>query len=730
MEDREWADGLIAACLNRTDAEGPRIQLPYYLPQPEGTDVPRTQVPLRGRTSPELLLGIAEYATPADVDRIAARLREDRTGWSTLSMEARLAKLAESTRNVQRRRDRLITAEMLDIHKSLPEADGEVNEAIDFGTLAQAHYRELMKRENIDFTIDPERSLGLVICPKNFPVAIVKAHIDYLLARGYRVMVKPSTGEGEEAILSTWELIQTYRDAGIGEDVLAFVPCDNETAPHLVRQADEIRFTGSPGVAEIIHETNPEAVLFAETGGANWIIVDETMDPEDAALLIINANSGFAGQKCSAPRLVVLTEKVDREAIQRHLVRIQKTMLVGSPLTRWVDVTPLSKEHPIDTPFYRKVMEPMQGESWLLRPEKMGHPGIRVATDPKAFQPEKIDEIFAPIFTVVQIQGGVEEAVAYVNRLKGCITGGVYTDDQNKLAHAAQHAKAGNLYLGRRAITGALAHQAFGDGPGIAHRGVHGVKTGSLEMVAMTGEYRRKPGTHAAYNRENIQPDPNGLHALLSVLEESGSSEGSPEMQDAVHAGWSYLHEMQTYFSKQRRTPQTIVGQDDWMESHPIGHVVLRLNPQDSTMDILSKLFATIAAGNRLTISMPPEMRGQWTTFQGLLRNHIATLNPPQFEEDEAFAQRLAENGSTAEGQRIECVLYARRANVPTEVYTAAAQARLFIDARPVTGDGLIDMISQFRTTTYCHVFHNGGDTRYHDMREAKGLGLIQNPLT
>ncbi len=378
-EDRAWIKQRIHACKERTGQSASEIKIPW------ASNRIRQVKSLRGPTLPDLKLASVEYATERDIDLAFRLAKEDPSKWGGRSMEERLAILANVEGEMRKGREGLVEALMLDAGKSVPEADAEVDEGMDFLRLTVLQWRELLKRDHLEFTTEGNGT-AVVSCPKNFPQAIPAAHIAALLAVGYRVIVKPSGGTDEETILSTWEMVRTFHRAGVPESALIFLPCDNTCAAYLCAHpdAERIRFTGSSKTAKKIHESNPDVDMMAETGAQNVAIIDSSMDLKEAAQMIVGSVCGFAGQKCSKLRLVIATEDVDMAELKRHLLEIMKLMLVDNALRPEVDVTPLRKTPESWTPFYKLIMQCQEGEEWLLKPESPGRPGIRIA-DPAMF---------------------------------------------------------------------------------------------------------------------------------------------------------------------------------------------------------------------------------------------------------------------------------------------------------------------------------------------------------
>ena len=70
-------------------------------------------------------------------------------------------------------------------------------------------------------------------------------------------------------------------------------------------------------------------------------------------------------------------------------------------------------------------------------------------------------EIFGPVLSIIKV-ANFDDALAVANGTEFGLTGGVYSNDEQRLARAKREFHAGNLYLNRK-ITGALVGvQPFG----------------------------------------------------------------------------------------------------------------------------------------------------------------------------------------------------------------------------------------------------------------------------
>jgi hypothetical protein len=208
--------------------------------------------------------------------------------------------------------------------------------------------------------------------------------------------------------------------------------------------------------------------------------------------------------------------------------------------------------------------------------------------------------------------------------------------------------------------------------------------------------------------------------AVLEKMEKRGSS--VPE--SVIHAGWSCLCEGATYFSQRRPAPYQTKGQYDWIESHNVGKVGLIVNEKDTAEEVICKIFAAVAAGNALDIYVNDGVGGVMAEVAEMLGGKPENLfqEVHMITNFEYLGQDLLLNldRKKDDAGRLACLMYANAKNVDPRVNEMvskiAAAHSVYIDRRPAIGDGLVDMVTQFRQQSYCWVYHVAGDTGYEDM--------------
>ena len=191
--------------------------------------------------------------------------------------------------------------------KTLLDGIAEVREAVDF----LRYYANEAERLDDE---QPGCARGVFVCisPWNFPLAIFTGQIAAALAAGNAVLAKPA----EQTPIIATRAVELMREAGIPDNVMQLLPGDGPNVGAPLTSDPRIAgvcFTGSTEVAQIIHKTlaenaGPDAVLIAETGGLNAMIVDSTALTEQAVRDILISSFQSAGQRCSALRMLYVQE--------------------------------------------------------------------------------------------------------------------------------------------------------------------------------------------------------------------------------------------------------------------------------------------------------------------------------------------------------------------------------------------------------------------------------------
>jgi acyl-CoA reductase-like NAD-dependent aldehyde dehydrogenase len=284
-------------------------------------------------------------ASADDVAKAAARARSAQRGWRDAVSPVRASALAAAAGALRARAGEAAALIVREVGKPAVEATGEVARAVAIlDYYAQASYAPLgatlpPSMPGLLYTERRPHGVAGLVTPWNFPLAIPLWKAAPALAAGNGVLLKPSPDATAAAIWLA-ELL-----AGVLPDGLFQVlPGAAETGRAVLDAADVVSFTGSAAVGrQVTAATAGRGVpVQAEMGGQNAAIVLNDADPQVAAAQIAAAAMGFAGQKCTATRRVIVIGGLPRLAeVTEALVAAVRALEPGDPASAGVLVGPV-----------------------------------------------------------------------------------------------------------------------------------------------------------------------------------------------------------------------------------------------------------------------------------------------------------------------------------------------------------------------------------------------------
>ena len=384
---------------------------------------------------------------------------------------ARRADLLFRTAEILRRRKHEFSAWMvLEVGKSWPEADGDTAEAIDF---LEFYGREALRYagEQPLTRIPGEKNelryiplgVGLIVPPWNFPLAIMAGMTTAAIVTGNTVVLKPSS----DAPAIAYQFMLALEEAGLPAGVVNYLTGSGGAIGDFLVESPKIRFVTFTGSKEVGLRINEKAAqpragqiwikrVVAEMGGKDFILVDETADPEAAAAGIVASAFGYQGQKCSACSRAIVHRSL-YDAVLMSIVEKTRALKVGPTSSPDTQVGPV-----INAGSQKKILEYIgtgkkegrlvtggekgAGEGFFIQPTVIADvkPESRIAQE----------EIFGPVLAVLPTSS-YEEGVAMANATEYGLTGSLYSKDPKRLEEAREVLHVGNLYLNRK-CTGAL----------------------------------------------------------------------------------------------------------------------------------------------------------------------------------------------------------------------------------------------------------------------------------
>lgn len=691
--NRSWVEKLLK---NSAEAIVPKIPLVIG-----GEEIYREETASDGVDPSKPGKVLYRYTLADDVlaDKAVTCAVEAAKKWSAVPIEERVTVMRKIASGLREKRGLLIQAMIADGGKTIPEADVEISEAIDFAEYYLRNAEELYCLEDIEWQ---SKGVVMVTPPWNFPCAIPFGGVAAALLGGNSVLFKPA----RETVLVAWHVAQICWEAGVGRDVLQFIVCeDDPVGSQLIKDTriNSIILTGATETAELFFRMRPGLDLSAETGGKNAMIVSRLSDRDLAIKDIIKSAFGHAGQKCSACSLLILEKEVYDDIHFREQLRdAVKSLSVGSAWNPKTKISPLIM--PPGKTLLRGLTTLEEGEDWLLEPKQdvnnpnLWSPGIKFGVKKGSFGYE--NEFFGPVLGVMCAES-VEHAIGLANGTRYGLTSGIHSLDTREQQYWMAHIEAGNLYI-NRGITGAVVQrQPFG-GCKASSFG-HGAKAGGPNylMQMMIPKQKELP--------KEREPVSDGVSKICKKLEKT-------EIDQMALASWnaavgSYAFFWNHYFSKDS-DPSQIIGQDNLLRYVPRKDVVLRCQDIDSSLDILQVICAAVTCHCKLELSLDASKLEEVGKIVNLHKIQGIKLVE---ETEEIFIQRV-EAG---------VIRRVRLISTPSSALkNALGQKAVNVIKGPVLANGRIELLNYLREISISFDYHRYGNLGRRENEERKPLPL------
>lgn len=642
-------------------------------------------------SNPQSVLYTYTQANWEEINAAIEAAQKAQDSWQKISIKEKAELFAKTAQNLRKYRKDLIGVMMLDGGKTILEGDPEVSEAIDF---VEYYLRSMLEmHSHKELSWDP-KGIILITPPWNFPVSIPTGGIFSALAAGNCVLFKPAP----EAVLSGWILVNALWEAGIPKNVLQFINCvDDPVGSQLIidPRIHAVILTGATATARLFMKMRPDLDLHAETGGKNALIVTAMADRDLAIKDLVHSAFGHAGQKCSAASLGILEAEVyDDPHFLEQLKDATESLSVGSPWDLKSKVTPLIRA-PHDA-LLRGLMVLEDGESWLVEPKQdlsnpnLWSPGIKLGVKPGSFMHKT--ELFGPVLSLMRANN-LDHAIMLANQSSYGLTSGISSLDEREQKKWIKKIEAGNLYI-NRTITGAIVkRQAFG-GCKASSFG-YGSKAGGPNYIAHLAIAKQIELPH------NLTPHSDEINPLVTLLEKNFfSAEDLGVWYSSVsnYTFWAKRFLVHYNFDKPEGLTDLVVGQDNGLYYVPHTRMVLRIQQEDSAIDIFRILAAALITHISLEISFsqdasPISITKEWEYL--LPKFHFTK------ESYSNFLKRVSEGSF----ERV------RLASPPKmDLRKAAAQAGCFLNRDAVLASGRFELLHYLKEVAISRDYHRYGN--------------------
>ena len=424
------------------------------------------------------VLGRVHASSQADYDLIVERAEAAFKVWRTTPAPKRGEAIRLCADALRKHKDALGSLVALEMGKSKPEGDGEVQEMIDIGEFAVGLSRQLY-----GLTMHSERPghrmyeqylpLGLVgiISAFNFPVAVWAWNAFLAGVCGDICIWKPSPKTPLSAIASMKICNEALRTAGFPDIFFLFNDGGTELASTFVddKRIALVSFTGSTKVGRMVGERVARRMgrSLLELGGNNAIIVDPSADLKLAIPAIAFGAVGTAGQRCTTTRRLFVHESIHADVLAKLVAAYKQVeKKIGDPTDPANLMGPLNSSDAVDAYLDAVAKAKASGgtiETGGARIDRAGNFVLpTIVTGLKNSAEVVQTETFAPILYVMTYQT-LDEAIELQNAVPQGLSSSIFTTDlraaEQFLASAGSDCGIANVNIG---TSGAEIGGAFG----------------------------------------------------------------------------------------------------------------------------------------------------------------------------------------------------------------------------------------------------------------------------
>jgi 1-pyrroline-5-carboxylate dehydrogenase len=322
----------------------------------------------------------------------------------------------------------------------------------------------------------PLEGFVFAVTPFNFTAIASNLSLSPVIV-GNTTVWKPAT----TALLSNYYLMQIYREAGLPDGVINFIPGQGSMIGNVVLNHKElagIHFTGSngtfyqlwKGVANNVENYRSYPRIVGETGGKDFVFAHPSADVDQVATQLVKGAFEFQGQKCSAASRAYIPESLWNDVkakMETDLKNIKQGVVTD--FCNFANAVIDDKAFKSITGYIEKARNTPDAEILFggTYDDSKGYfiaPTVILAHDPKFVTMQ--EEIFGPVLTIhVYKDDEFEKTLDLCNDTSPyALTGAIFSNDRYATVKACKVLRyaAGNFYINDKPTGAVVGQQPFG----------------------------------------------------------------------------------------------------------------------------------------------------------------------------------------------------------------------------------------------------------------------------
>ena len=421
------------------------------------------------------VLAEAPASTAAEAAEACEAAARAFPGWRNTPAPVRGKLLARVQRRMEERHQELAEVLTREEGKTLSEARGEVQRAINviefFAGEARRITGDTIPSElphNFCYTVKQPVGPVAIITPWNFPVAIPIWKIAPALVSGNTVVFKPAS----LTPLTATVMVEIFEQCEIPPGVLNLVyGGGREVGDTIVRHPaiHAVSFTGSNDVGTGLYQAAAARGIKCqcEMGGKNPIVVLADADLDLAVESTVQGAFGSTGQRCTATSRAVVDYSIANEFVERLAARAA-SLVIGNGMDPKTNVGPSVDNKQLDTVLEYIGVGKSEGAKLVRGGERLKDSG----RDRGYFVAPTIfdcvdanmriaqEEIFGPVLSVIRAPD-TKSALEIANGVRFGLSASIYTNDVAAMFRFVDQLDAGIIHVNSPTV-GGEAHIPFG----------------------------------------------------------------------------------------------------------------------------------------------------------------------------------------------------------------------------------------------------------------------------
>jgi len=396
-----------------------------------------------------------ELSSQEQIDAALQEVRQAFLGWRTTTFAERAEHLHNVARYLREHKARLARIAVLEMGKSIVEAESEVEKCAWVCDYFAEHAASMLADEQLASSATESyvafRPLGVVLAvmPWNFPYWQVFRFAAPALMAGNTAILKHASNVSRVAL----EIERVFREAGLPQGTFRTILVPGAETAKLIAdpRVAAVTLTGSELAGVEVAGASGRALkkTVLELGGSDAFIVLEDADLEQAAQVAVTARFQNNGQSCIAAKRFIVVEAVADEFERLFAANVAK-LNVGDPLERETQIGPLARQDLCESLDQLVQQSVQQGAQVLLggkRREGQGsfyEPTILTHVTPE--MPVFSEETFGPVAAVIRARDA-EHALELANDSQFGLSSNLWTRNLELARQLAARVEAGGVFV-------------------------------------------------------------------------------------------------------------------------------------------------------------------------------------------------------------------------------------------------------------------------------------------